>query len=479
MRSRPSALLLALAACGGGPSKPPPPTPLTVAQLQDPTQCRTCHPTQFADWSSSMHAYAASDPVFLAMNQRGQRETDGGLGNFCLQCHEPMVAVVGLLPDAGPAVQGVTCYFCHSVAEVAGAHDDALVLDGGFYGEIENPIAGIPHGAVYSALHDAANATSSTMCGSCHDIVNGHGAYLERTFGEWADSGFAHPPSGLSCAQCHMPAPQLAPVASVPGAPARPLHRHAFPAVDSALTTFPGQPGLRAQVASLLATELQGAVCVEQFQGGAQIQVIYDNVAAGHDFPSGAVQDRRVWVDVEAQDADGGLLYRSGAVDAGDDPTQNADPDFWMLRDCLYGADGGQVHMFWEAYQTEGNELPVLATFDPTDPRFYQNHVLQTYPRSTYLGQTPAQVTVQVYVLPMGYDVLNDLVASGDLDPSFVAKMQRLPVGDPIVWTPDTVNGNYVDPNNTGANQSVPCVTNGLSLKATPVRATAHVGCFP
>ncbi|MHB8419461.1 MAG: multiheme c-type cytochrome [Myxococcales bacterium] len=477
LRARLAPTVLLFAACGQPAPKSP--APLTRTQLQDPTQCQSCHPTQFADWSSSMHAYASTDPVFIAMNQRGERETDGGLGDFCLQCHQPMVAVGGLLPDAGPAVQGVTCYFCHSVAEVDGAHDDPLGLDGGFYGEIADPIAGIPHGAVYSALHDGASAQSAPLCGSCHDIVNGHGAYLERTFGEWLDSGFAHPPAGLSCSQCHMPAPEMLPVANVAGAPARPLHQHAFPAVDTALVDFPGQAGLRAQVEAFLQGELQGAVCVEQLPAGPQLQVIYDNVAAGHDFPSGASQDRRVWVDIEAADSDGGVFYRSGAVDAGDDPTQDADPDFWMLRDCMSSADGGPVDMFWQAFATEGNALPVLATFNASDPRFYQNHVLQTYPRAGVLAQTPARVTAQMYVLPIGLDVLNDLVASGDLDPSLVTKMQRLPVGPPIVWTAAAVNAHYTDPNNTGAAASVPCVSNGISLVATPVRAAAHTTCFP
>jgi hypothetical protein len=479
VRARLTLVLLAAAACGQ-PTKPPPPTPLTLSQLQDPTQCQTCHPTQFADWSSSMHAYAATDPVFLAMNQRGQRETDGGLGNFCLQCHQPMVAVGGLLPDAGPAVQGVTCYFCHSAAQVAGAHDDPLILDGGLYGDIANPIAGIPHGAVHSSLLDGADIASASMCGSCHDIVNGHGAYIERTFGEWLDSGFAVAPAGSSCVQCHMPAPTMAPVAAVTGAPSRPLHQHAFPAVDTALVAFPGQAGLRAQVETFLASELQGAVCVEQFPSGTQLQVIYDNVAAGHDFPSGAAQDRRIWVDIEATDSDGGVLYRSGAVDAGDDPTANADPDFWMLRDCMSGADGGQVDMFWQAFSTEGNAFPVLATFNASDPRFYMNHVIQRYPRKNgLLAESPAQVTAQVYVLPIGLDVLNDLVKSGDLDPSLVSKMQRLPVGGPLVWTAASANASYTDSTNTGPNAQVPCVANAISLKATPVAAAGHTTCFP
>ena len=46
-----------------------------------------------------MHAYAADDPVFVAMNQRGQRETAGALGDFCVKCHAPVAVHDGLTTD--------------------------------------------------------------------------------------------------------------------------------------------------------------------------------------------------------------------------------------------------------------------------------------------------------------------------------------------------------------------------------------------
>ena len=35
---------------------------------------------------------AMDDPVFIAMNKKGQRETNGALGTFCVNCHAPMAA---------------------------------------------------------------------------------------------------------------------------------------------------------------------------------------------------------------------------------------------------------------------------------------------------------------------------------------------------------------------------------------------------
>ena len=71
------------AACS---SSPPTSTFLTRDDLLDPTACQGCHQDHYEEWAGSMHAYAADDPVFIAMNQRGQRETNGALGSFCVNC---------------------------------------------------------------------------------------------------------------------------------------------------------------------------------------------------------------------------------------------------------------------------------------------------------------------------------------------------------------------------------------------------------
>ena len=72
---------------------------LTRAQLLDPQACAGCHQEQFTDWAGSMHAYSSNDPVMRAMNARGQRETNGQLGTFCVNCHAPMAVREGATKD--------------------------------------------------------------------------------------------------------------------------------------------------------------------------------------------------------------------------------------------------------------------------------------------------------------------------------------------------------------------------------------------
>ena len=97
-RVAPAAALLALSVAAGGCGDFDRPT-LTRQELLDPETCQDCHPDHYREWSGSMHAYASDDPVFLAMNQRGQRETGGELGDFCVKCHAPMAVLEGATTD--------------------------------------------------------------------------------------------------------------------------------------------------------------------------------------------------------------------------------------------------------------------------------------------------------------------------------------------------------------------------------------------
>ena len=107
---------------------------LERGDMLDPQTCAGCHPDHYTEWLGSMHAYAGSDPIFLAMNRRGQEETDGALGDFCIKCHAPMALVEGATTDGlnmdevPKHLQGVTCFFCHTAKEVTDDHNNPLVL---------------------------------------------------------------------------------------------------------------------------------------------------------------------------------------------------------------------------------------------------------------------------------------------------------------------------------------------------------------
>ncbi|HEX3346053.1 MAG TPA: multiheme c-type cytochrome [Polyangiaceae bacterium] len=472
--------------CGhsAGPSTP---TYLDRDTLLDPQTCSACHIDHYKDWAASMHAYASDDPVFQAMNARGQRETGGQLGSFCVQCHAPMALAEGATTDGTnlasvpQKLKGVTCFFCHTIDAVNGSHNAAVTLSGDtvMRGEYANPVANSGHASAYAVLQDRDHVESAGMCGACHDIQVPAGAAIERTFQEWQGSIFSDPDGGETCGQCHMnQATSPRPIAQAPGVGPREYHAHDFPAVDVALT--PGFPNAAAELqatTTFLQTTLQTALCVTQ-QGA--VRVIVDNVSAGHFFPSGASQDRRAWAEVVASKG-GQVIYQSGVVPDGTPvvAVQN-DPDLWLLRDCMFDGTGKQVDMFWQAAKSEGNELTMPVTSDKTDPRYYQTHVYQNYPRAlnATLPQLPDQVTLRFRIQPIGLDVLDDLASSGDLDAGLAAAMPTLDVTPLLTWTPAEAAAEALTYEEDG--EPVACVSaTGFNVAADKFAATENAGCTP
>jgi hypothetical protein len=490
-----AAAILGGGACGGGGTSGTGGTggaggttpALTTEELMDPQACAQCHADHVKEWSGSMHAYAAEDPVFLAMNQRGQRETKGALGDFCVKCHAPMAVQTGAtkdglnLADVPAKLRGVTCFFCHSVDAVNGTHDNPLTLasDGVMRGGIADPVATGAHQAAYSSLLDRGKPESSSLCGSCHDIVAPLGAHIERTYAEWQGTLFSHTDSLLTCSQCHMDG-RMGLAAQAPGVKLRRVHGHGFPGVDVALTTFPEATTQAAAVQQSLDTTLQAALCVKGADSpGATIQVVLDNVGAGHLWPSGVAHDRRAWVEVQAF-SKGQTIYKSGVIADGESITESPDPDLWLIRECLFDKQNKPVDMFWEAASNETSQLPGPITNVPTDPDYYLTHVFRNYPRPTStpasLATPPDRVTMRVRIIPVGLDVLDSLVASGDLDPAVKAKMPVFSLAaTTLEWTAAAATIKYPD-------QGIPvsCVSAGLTTGAnTASPAPENTKCSP
>jgi hypothetical protein len=476
-------------ACSSKSSSTSTPTYATRDTLLDPRTCAGCHQSHYDDWSGSMHAYASDDPIFRAMNARGQRETNGKLGNFCVQCHAPIAVHEGATTDGlnldqvPTKLHGVTCFFCHTVASVDGAHNNALTLatDITMRGEYSDPIANAAHPSAYSTLHDRSRIDSATMCGACHDVVTPQGAAIERTFQDWQNSLFSNANGGDTCSQCHMPkSANLQPIADVSGSPSRYSYGHNFVGVDQALaSTFPNATANAQAIQTFLSTTLQSALCVVEQDGTGAIRVILDNVAAGHTVTSGSAQDRRLWVEIVAYQNDQ-VIYQSGAAPDGSDLTQTKnDPDFWLIRDCMFDANDNQVNMFWQASSYETNLIPFPVTSNKTDPRYYQTHIEQQYPRNATatLPAMPDRVTMRVRMQPIGIDVLNDLVATGDLDPSIVSQQPTYDLLSPatLTWTMATANATTIE-----GRFPVSCITTtALNVQAQTTIAVNHAKCSP
>ena len=220
----------------------------------------------------------------------------------------------------------------------------------------------------------AISSVSSGLCGSCHDVVNGHGTAIERTFIEWKATAFAAPNgrNHVWPVRTWIRSSEPTAIASVSGARCAVSGTATnFRGVDQALHDFPEADAQRQAVQTLLDTTLQTALCVRGAGKAASLEVVADNVASGHKWPSGAAQDRRAWVRSR------GLRQRQRAsitavatCRAVTDPTALSDPDLWLVRDCMLDENGNAVDGLWDATSVDSNLLLRQLTFDKSSPLF-------------------------------------------------------------------------------------------------------------
>jgi len=442
-------LLIALAACSDDK--------YSVERLQDPNTCATCHPTHFTEWSGSMHAYAATDPVFIGMHKRGQRETGGALGTFCINCHAPMAIANGTITadnaatfdfaTLAPAENGVTCYFCHNADKVTTDHNNGLELamDQTMRGGVKNPVENEAHHSAYDILQDGER-NKSEMCGACHDVITPNGVHLERTFLEWKETIFGSsedPSVKLTCSTCHME-PFDDTIADAPGVGLRPFgrHDHKMASIDLALTPFPEMAAQEAAVYEILRPAIgikgpkpltgirsRGGICVN-YPDPNSITVRMDSFNVGHNFPSGAAHDRRVWLEVIAYDSNDAVVFSSGVVPDGMDPEEVPnDPQLFALWERTFKQDGSPAHFFHEVASYDPNPMhyiPGAVTLDPNDPRI--DHSRTAEYRNVANTSAITKVTARVRMRALPYSTLRLLEQSGDLDPAVKTQLKTLEV---------------------------------------------------
>ena len=103
-------------------SMPASPT-LSVESFNEASKCAGCHPNHYAQWKTSMHAYATIDPIWRTLVAVRQADFDGQRDQFCTQCHSAIATRGGEVypnfsfDDFSPiSLEGVPCEACHTVS---------------------------------------------------------------------------------------------------------------------------------------------------------------------------------------------------------------------------------------------------------------------------------------------------------------------------------------------------------------------------
>lgn len=319
---------------------------LAVAEQDAPSAgdlCIRCHSPQA--WLSGK-----SQPTSGARIDAATR--DGVNCDFCHRLVDPIYQP-GVNPpedqavlDAMPPAQRPTTY-----------SNGQYVLDGQARPRGPFSDAEPPHSFLASSFH-----TRSEMCGTCHDVSNPvyervNGARyapgpldapatsfasgvllpLERTFSEWKNSSYpagvyapdfaGNAPGGIvsSCQDCHT-RQVTGQGCNSPGAPVRnnlPLHDFTggntfIGSVVAAL--YPGETDAAALAAGSARAEatLQKAATLDlslAAEGDSVRATVRVTNRTGHKLPTGYPEGRRMWLNIEARDSNGALLYASCPYD--------------------------------------------------------------------------------------------------------------------------------------------------------------------
>lgn len=277
--------------------------------------CKACHPKHYDEWSVSQHSYAQLSPVYMAFQNSINALTSNTNGDFCIRCHNQVGMNLGESTfisnlDRHPTSrEGITCVVCHRVTQTYGKVSGRMALEeGGLLSTIYGPQGPVELERVldnrdqYRVVTDPERSgrkihtqvghfpqlSSSSFCGTCHDVNLFNGFRLEEAFSEYKNSPAAA--DGVSCQDCHMGKVQGAnegyehgPAAVVGGVPTadRKLTNHFFAGPDYSVI----HPGIFPHNAEAAAMATLRDWLQFDHKAGWGTDEFEDNVSDDYEFP--------------------------------------------------------------------------------------------------------------------------------------------------------------------------------------------------
>ncbi len=409
--------VLILSACGGalllaGPAGNKAKKEQTHAMdhWDDPYDCIGCHWERYADWSSSQMSRAYTGDFFqaqyfqYAVKDAARDPMMKDLAADCLGCHSPSAFLSNVVPPpeveqpdnfwdrawpwtdsyrtvgqvrtglaSGPlreapgraggnplaeakqdAERGVFCDFCHSLSGIAQRdpvnHNyrvDAGPGENTKRADLEFPWAPY-HETQVSELFESAE-----LCGICHNEQNTFGVFVKATHREWLDTDYAD--RDIVCQFCHMPPREGKPAKMGRERPWN--HAHWFGGGFSSFVEGAASVKLLLDAKAVAAGSTM------------PLEVSVSEIATGHLFPTGATEERDVWLRVAVCDADGRELQHIPVPPNPQDPNDR----YFITSNRL------------EAYPTHSSVSQAIARDSlPEGDRIYQDVFLDSAGKVTF-----------------------------------------------------------------------------------------------
>lgn len=269
-----------------------------------PEKCKTCHNAFYQQWSQSMMSKAYThhwDEIEYFQLAVAHSENDPEMAKVhegCNGCHTPMAWLSGDVPPPRPeegsrANEAVSCEVCHLIKAIDGdtAYNHNYIMTSGNtkYSSRKGKTDSPEHEIMRSELHSSAK-----FCGICHNEKSSFGAWVKSTQLEWEEGPYSK--EGVRCQDCHMTKANTR-TASM---------GEKYP--DAKLHLFHGahDPG---KLNGVIELRIQPDVNETVPGDVAVFTVALFNQKTGHKFPTGSVEDRIVWLHVEAEDEKGNVYH--------------------------------------------------------------------------------------------------------------------------------------------------------------------------
>lgn len=273
-------------------------------EYQAPKFCgASCHVDFYQQWTQAMmsqaytHHWDEIEYFKLAVPHAEKDSVVAGVKAGCNGCHAPVSFIVGDVPPPLPSAnsranESVSCDICHTAI----GHEGDTPFNFNFISSPGKTKYG-PRQDAESPEHKLVKSdflNKAEFCGTCHNEKSPYGVWVKATQLEWKEGPYSK--EGVKCHDCHMTyAPGLT---AAMGKKYEDARQHLFHGAHD-----PGKIGG--------AIELRIHPDIREVEPGEPVRftVILFNQKTAHKFPTGSVEDRIVWLHVEATDAKGKVYH--------------------------------------------------------------------------------------------------------------------------------------------------------------------------